>query len=117
MAEAIKTIAIDDNDLMNEHDIDFDNDSDFENKIYCANCKHCKLVRISAENGIKFLLRVRCDAGKWRKKLGEEKFYKYFTVARRYLDECDTYEPMGEPKTFLKDLKKTLPIKDEIYNF
>jgi hypothetical protein len=117
MAEAIKTVAIDDTDLMNEHEIDFDNDSDFENKIYCANCKHCKLVRISAENGIKFLLRVRCDAGKWRKKLGEEKFYKYFTVARRYLDECDNYEPMGEPKTFLKDLKKTLPIKDEIYNF
>jgi len=58
---------------------------------------------------------VRCDAGKWRKKLGEEKVYKYFTVVRRTLDECGSYEPMGEVEIFLKELKKNLPIKDEIY--
>ncbi|MEW5816152.1 MAG: hypothetical protein AB1798_12255, partial [Spirochaetota bacterium] len=52
-------------------------------KIYCANCIHCKLVRTPRGNGDQYYLRVRCDAGKWRKKLGEEKIYKYFTVARR----------------------------------
>ena len=93
-----------------------DDDDDLrENKIYCANCIHCKLVRATGGSDNEYMLRVRCDAGKWRKKLGEEKFYKYFTVARRSLDECDMYEPMGETKPFLKELKKTLPIKDEVY--
>ena len=86
------------------------------NRIYCANCNHCKLVRHPATNASQYQLRVRCDAGKWKKKLGEEKFYKYFTVARRSLDECIAYEPMGEVKDFLKELKKTLPIKDEVYS-
>lgn len=85
-------------------------------KIFCANCIHCKLVRVPAGNGSQYYLRVRCDAGKWRKKLGEEKIYKYFTVARRSLDHCGAYVPMGDPKEFIKDLKKTLPIKDELYN-
>ncbi len=86
-------------------------------KVYCANCTHCKLIRISAGNGSQYYLRVRCDAGIWKKKLGEEKVYKYFTVARRTLDECGYYEPMGDIKDFLKELKKNLPIKDEIYSY
>ncbi len=85
-------------------------------KIYCANCIHCKLVRVPSGNGNQYYLRVRCDAGKWKKKLGEEKIYKYFTVARRTVDHCDAYEPMGDAKMFLKELKKNLPIKDEIYS-
>jgi hypothetical protein len=86
-------------------------------KIYCANCTHCKLVRAAAGNGSQYYLRVRCDAGKWRKKLGEEKVYKYFTVARRTLDTCEAYEPMGDAREYLKELKKNLPIKDEIYSY
>lgn len=84
-------------------------------KIYCANCIHCKLVRTNAGTGNQYYLRVRCAAGKWRKKLGDEKIYKYFTVARRSIEECDAYVPMGNAKEFIKELKKTLPIKDEIY--
>jgi hypothetical protein len=85
-------------------------------KIYCANCVHCKLIKVPLGDGGQYGLRVRCDAGKWRKKLGEEKVYKYFTVVRRMLDECEQYEPMGEAEVFLKELKKNLPIKDEIYS-
>ena len=87
-----------------------------ESKVYCANCQHCKLVRNSSGNEGQYYLRVRCDAGKWRKKLGEEKIYKYFTVARRSLDYCDAYEPMGDPKEYIRELKKSLPIKDELYS-
>ena len=87
-----------------------------ECKIYCANCVHCKLKAEVLGSGGRYQLRVRCDAGKWKKKLGEEKFYKYFTVARRSLAACDAYEPMGDTKEFLRDLKKNLPIKDEVYN-
>ena len=86
-------------------------------RIYCANCIQCKLVRVPSGSGSQYLLRVRCNAGKWKKKLGEEKFYKYFTVARRSLDGCDAHEPMGDSKDFLKELKKPLPIKDETYNY
>ena len=86
-----------------------------EDKIYCANCINCKLIRVNNGNENQYQLRVRCTAGKWKKKLGEEKYYKYFTVARRSLDECDAYEPMGETKQYIKELKKNLPIKDEIY--
>jgi hypothetical protein len=85
-------------------------------KIYCANCKHCKLVRNAQGDGSQYQLRVRCDAGMWKKKLGGEKFYKYFTVARRSIEECELYEAMGDEKEFIRELKKTLPIKDEVYS-
>ncbi len=91
-------------------------ESDSAEKIYCANCIHCKLVRSPGGNGDQYYLRVRCDAGKWRKKLGEEKVYKYFTVARRSLENCDNYVPMGDAKEFIRDLKKNLPIRDEVYS-
>lgn len=85
-------------------------------KIYCANCSHCKVVASPAGVADQFYLRVRCDAGKWRKKMGEEKIHKYFTVTRRSIAYCDSYEPMGEPEEFIRDLKKELPSKDETYN-
>jgi hypothetical protein len=85
-------------------------------KVYCANCSHCKLIKIAMGSSSQYGLRVRCDAGKWRKKLGEEKVYKYFTVIRRTLDHCCAYEPMGEVEIFLKELRQNLPIKDEIYS-
>jgi hypothetical protein len=84
-------------------------------KIYCANCIHCKLVPSPSDNTGQFMLRVKCAAGKWKKKLGGEKQYKYFTVTRRSIDCCDMYEPMGEAEEFISDLRKTLPIRDEIY--
>ena len=85
-------------------------------KIYCANCGNCKLVRTPNGNGGQYYLRVRCAAGRWRKKLGDEKFYKYFTVARRSITECDSYEPMGDAREYIRELKRSLPIKDELYN-
>lgn len=83
-------------------------------KIYCANCIHCKLVRAYTEED-KYVLRVRCNEGKWRKKLGGEKFYKYFTIANRSQNSCDTYTPMGESKPFMRELRANLPVKDEVY--
>jgi len=86
-----------------------------QGKIFCANCIHCKLVPSpdQAEGG--YRLRVRCDAGKWLKKSGEEKIYKYFTVARRSIESCSSYEDMGDAAEFMKDLRKALPTADEIY--
>lgn len=83
-------------------------------KIYCANCMRCKLVPAETDKG--HVLRVRCTAGLWKKKLGDEKLYKYFTIARRTPEYCEYYEPMGDLKEFLKDLKKNLPVRDEIIN-
>ncbi|MDX9801817.1 MAG: hypothetical protein RBT69_10830 [Spirochaetia bacterium] len=100
---------------MEDHNT-FCQDENFStDKIYCANCSNCKIVRTLEGNGTQYYLRVRCAAGKWVKKLGGEKFYKYFTVARRSLSSCDSYVPMGDPKEYIKELKNTLPIKDELY--
>ena len=49
------------------------------------------------------------------KKLGEEKMYKYFTVARRTVEKCDDYKEMGDLRSFLKTLRKSLPVRDEVY--
>lgn len=67
--------------------------------------------------GDEYRLRVRCGAGQWKKKQGEEKLYKYSTVIRRSPEHCEDYEPMGSLKEFLTELKKNLPVKDEIYAY
>jgi hypothetical protein len=51
----------------------------------------------------------------WKKKSGEEKVYKYFTLVRRTMGSCELYDAMGEEKEYIKELRKSLPIKDEIY--
>ncbi|MDR2079713.1 MAG: hypothetical protein LBP74_08350 [Treponema sp.] len=77
-------------------------------KIYCANCIHCKLVPANPKDRHGYMLRIRCAAGKWKKKLGTEKFYKYCTITRRYLDSCDAYEEMGDTREFIRELRKSL---------
>jgi hypothetical protein len=84
-------------------------------RVFCANCIHCKLVPAPADIEGQYRLRVRCDQGKWRKKLGDEKVYKYFTVARRSIAACDSYEDMGDADEFMHDLRKLLPTVDETY--
>lgn len=84
--------------------------------IFCANCKYCVLFRKSSGiDGNQYLLRVKCIQEQWRKKLGEEKMYKYFTVARRTVEKCEDYKEMGDLRTFLKILRKSLPVRDEVY--
>ena len=89
----------------------------FSDKVFCANCIHCKLVRVNLGGSSQYNLRVRCNAGNWKKKLGEEKLYKYFTVARRSFENCNQYGPMGDAMDYMRDLKKDLPIKDETYTY
>jgi len=84
-------------------------------RVFCANCIHCKIVPAPSDIAGRFKLRVRCDAGKWKKKLGEEKIYKYFTVANRSIPSCAAYEDMGDTEEFLRDLRKELPTCDEDY--
>lgn len=88
--------------------------SSFDDKVHCANCENCILFK--EKNSNTYSLRVKCSAKKWIKKKGGEKYYKYFTVARRKMEKCDAYEPMGEAKEFIKELKKNLPIVDEKYD-
>jgi hypothetical protein len=92
---------------------DFPEEEYHGGKIYCANCIHCKLIPAKSEGESAWFLRIRCAAGKWKKKLGDEKMYKYCTITRRYLDNCDAYEEMGNTREFIRDLRKTLPGKDE----
>jgi hypothetical protein len=50
------------------------------------------------------------------KRSSEEKLYKYFTVARRIIEDCEFYTECGELFPYIKNLRKELPIKDEIYS-
>ena len=84
-------------------------------KDYCANCAHCVVVRKKEGEGDRYILRVCCSKGRWSKRSGEEKLYKYFTVARRIQINCEDYQEMGDLLPYIKNLKKELPIKDEIY--
>jgi hypothetical protein len=93
-------------------------------KIYCANCIHCKLIPAKPGGPFdsqgqgsedRYVLRIRCAAGKWKKKLGEEKLYKYCTITRRYQDTCDAYEAMGDTREFIRELRKTLSSRDDLY--
>ncbi len=87
-------------------------------KIFCSNCKNCLVVRKSAIISNQYLLRIHCQKDKWKKKIGEIKYYKYFTAARRSIDFCNSYEPMGDDeKEYIRELRKSLPIKDEVYSY
>ncbi|HOA07472.1 MAG TPA: hypothetical protein PK624_05365 [Spirochaetota bacterium] len=85
-------------------------------KLFCANCLSCIVIRQSETEQDKYVLRVKCVKKKWAKRSGEEKLYKYFTVARRIVDDCDGYAEAGELFPYIKNLRKELPIKDEIYS-
>lgn len=84
-------------------------------KFFCANCMHCIVIR-QYDDPERFVLRVRCIKKKWTKQSGEEKLYKYFTVSRRTIDNCQFYNEAGELYPYIKNLRKDLPIKDEIYS-
>jgi hypothetical protein len=87
-----------------------------QEKIYCANCQNCTVIKIPVSNKAdNYLLRLKCLAGVWQKKLGTEKLYKYFTAARRTMEKCEHYTEMGELLPFIKTLRKTLPAQDEYY--
>ena len=84
-------------------------------KSYCCNCLHCKMFRLKTGVLDKYVLRVKCDKGMWKKPNKDEKFYKYFTVDQRIMEECDYYIPMGDLQENLEFLKNNLPLRDEIY--
>jgi len=86
-------------------------------KVYCANCAHCTVFKQRVGGIGSYVLRVRCSKGIWKKRSGEEKVYKYFTIVRRTRTVCTYYDPMGDEKAFIKELRKSLPVKDEIYSF
>lgn len=89
-----------------------------EKKKYCANCSHCIVFKKPIAKGRYYVLRVRCDMGMWKKRLSkEEKIYKYYTLLKRTVDNCLYYDPMGEEESFIKDLKKTLPVQDIVYAY
>ncbi len=88
-----------------------------QEKIYCANCSYCVLFKKPVGDTGAYVLRVRCSKGMWKKRSGEEKVYKYFTLIRRTMATCPHYDPMGEVIEYIQELRKNLPVKDEIYTY
>jgi hypothetical protein len=88
-----------------------------QEKIYCANCSYYVLFKKPVGDNGAYVLRVRCSKGMWKKHSGEEKVYKYFTLIRRTMAACPHYDPMGDELEYIRELRKSLPIKDEIYTY
>ena len=82
-------------------------------KIYCANCLHCKFIREPYKLG--YLQRVTCKKKKWIDKKGNPKRYRYDTVLYRIKASCEEYKNMGDLYPYLKELKNILPEKDKLY--
>ncbi|MEK6796046.1 MAG: hypothetical protein AABZ39_14790, partial [Spirochaetota bacterium] len=76
---------------------------------------YCVLFRKLTSDKSRYTLRVKCSREMWKKKLGEDKMYKYFTVGRRTVKKCPAYMEMGDLKLFLRMLRKSLPVRDEVY--
>jgi len=85
-------------------------------KIYCANCSNCIVIRMWETDSGRYSLRVKCSKKQWNKRSGEEKLYKYFTVARRTVAECGFFNESGDLYPFIKNLMKDLPVRDELYS-
>lgn len=85
-------------------------------KIYCANCKNCKVFMKKFDDG--FVKRVKCSKNQWLDKDGFEKFYRHDTIDRRTTNVCKHYDSMGsiEKGGFLYNLKRNLSITDKLYD-
>lgn len=82
-----------------------------KNKIYCARCKHLKVVeyRSFREDPVSFYYMVKCEKKGWQKKSGETQMYKYLTVWRREKECCEHYEDIKElPEDYIKKLRSKL---------
>lgn len=83
-------------------------------KIFCANCYHCKVVKDSNHHGKDIVLKVRCSAGMWKKRVGDDKLYRLDTVEQRRVPDCPHYDPMGECHDFMRELRRSLPQTQEL---
>ena len=63
-------------------------------KIFCANCQNCIVIRQYESEPDRYVLRVKCLKKKWVKRSGEEKLYKRF----RILGGLYGFERLGKRK-------------------
>jgi len=82
-------------------------------KLYCANCLHCKeFTHVSELTGARER-KVKCSAGQWATASGKHKTYSLHTVLSRRKDKCSHYDSMGESDLgeFISTLRETLPVE------
>ncbi len=87
------------------------------NRIYCAECANCKLVREISATG-RYIMKARCAQGHWLRN-GKEALVDYHNMDRRTLDACPDYittsDNDSDRKAFVDGLDNTLPIERHIY--
>jgi len=93
---------------------------DGNQKIYCANCANCKVLRFYNHDKSTYVQKIRCSKGQWSYQSGKERFYDYFNLLNHKPDVCLFYDPMCESydelKSYLKNLRNTLPRSMVIYD-
>ena len=85
-------------------------------KLYCANCLHCKEFSHVSDRTKARERRVRCAAKQWLTPAGNEKTYSLHTVLSRRKDECAHYDSMGEDdlQEFIADRQVVLQVGNEL---
>lgn len=81
-----------------------------DQKIYCANCLHCKVF--IPPSGDSELL-VRCIKGQWKNSFDSEDAFPLEKVLSCRMPECAHYEGMGEDdcEEFIAELRATFEPK------
>jgi len=88
------------------------------NVIKCADCLHCKQFREVHDASGRYLLKVNCAKGHWRK--GRKNGYcDLHRVMARRRHKCPDYDSMStgekDRREFLRDLAAGLPLERILY--
>jgi len=86
--------------------------------IKCADCRHCKLYREVATDNGRFLLKVKCVKGHWKRRRKHGACDLHCVLAQRR-QVCDDYSSMSKNEDdrlrFLKHLAGDLPVERNLY--
>ena len=88
-------------------------------KIWCADCKHCMQYREVQEATGRYLLKVKCSKGHWRRgKTGGA--CDLYRILNQRKQKCRDYVSVSENeqdrRLYLRDLARALPVERVYYD-
>lgn len=88
-------------------------------RIRCADCAHCLQYRQVDESTGRYVLKVKCRKGHWKRGRKHGAVDLHRVLARR-MQKCMDYNSMSEDdqdrEQYLRDLAATLPLERIIYD-
>ena len=86
--------------------------------IRCADCAHCRQYRKVDQATGRYVLKVKCSKGHWKRARKRGAVDLYRILARR-MQKCMDYDSMSESdqdrERYLRNLSATLPLERIVY--